>query len=519
MSRFLQDLLTRHRGWILLIAVLPASFVVERAQWLRSVLGRWLPGREARHDRAVEKIRQRVRTAAAEGKRMCTARPPWQSMSIRRATFKKDLARIPLNLRTILALDRARNVVRLEPMATIGEVTQYLVPRGFALAVQPEMDDLTVGGLCFGVGIETSSHRHGFLSETVEAYEVVLGDGRLVRVTRTEEAALYHALPWSHGTLGFLVAVELKVVPVTRHIRLRYLPFRTRTGFCERLVELAEAADPPSYLEGLAYPGSGGVVLCGEPEDPATPEQRGRRFRLGRWYQPWFHDHVEEVLQAGWEREEFLPTRAYFHRHTPSVFFQLPDLIPMAGRAWYRWLFGWLGAPRISLMKAFLTRELRRESMEKRVAQDLLIPVGDLEEGIKMAEREFGVSPLWICPVRMVDRGEREGFLRNPVAREAGGAGSMYVDLGIYGIPGPVREGAAWDAVEAGRRLEAWTRRKAGYHLLYADIFMTREEFEAMYEHRNYRKARQQYGAEEAFPEVYDKVVREEWLREEEGAG
>jgi hypothetical protein len=43
----------------------------------------------------------------------------------------------------------------------------------------------------------------GLYQECVEAYEVVLGDGSVVRATRDNEYSdLYHCLPWSHGTLG-----------------------------------------------------------------------------------------------------------------------------------------------------------------------------------------------------------------------------------------------------------------------------------------------------------------------------
>ena len=46
----------------------------------------------------------------------------------------------------------------------------------------------------------------GLYQETIAAYEVVLGDGSLVRVTKDNEYSdLFYCLPWSHGTLGFLV--------------------------------------------------------------------------------------------------------------------------------------------------------------------------------------------------------------------------------------------------------------------------------------------------------------------------
>ena len=90
------------------------------------------------------------------------------------------------------------------------------------MAVTLEIADATLGGLAFGVGMTTYSHKVGLYQETIAAYEVVLGDGSLVRVTCDNEYSdLYHCLPWSHGTLGFLVALEVAIVPVKVLQRIR----------------------------------------------------------------------------------------------------------------------------------------------------------------------------------------------------------------------------------------------------------------------------------------------------------
>ena len=62
------------------------------------------------------------------------------------------------------------------------------------------------------------------------------------------------------------------------------------------------------------------------------------------------------------------------------------------------------------------------------------------------------------------------------------------------------------------RRLEKFVRERGGYQMLYTDIYMTRTEFEHMFEHRLYRDVRSKYAVENSFPEVYDKVVPESWL-------
>jgi delta24-sterol reductase len=61
----------------------------------------------------------------------------------------------------VLEISTERRVVRVEPLVTMGQITANLSPLGWTLAVVPELDDLTVGGLLMGFGVETSSHKYG----------------------------------------------------------------------------------------------------------------------------------------------------------------------------------------------------------------------------------------------------------------------------------------------------------------------------------------------------------------------
>ena len=87
---------------------------------------------------------------------------------------------VPIPLYDVLHLDEERGVVKVEPMVTVGDITRFLVPRGYTLAVTLEIADATLGGLAFGVGMTTYSHKVGLYQETIEEYEVVLGDGSVV---------------------------------------------------------------------------------------------------------------------------------------------------------------------------------------------------------------------------------------------------------------------------------------------------------------------------------------------------
>lgn len=510
MQKWFMQILTRYRGWVIFLIALPISFIFNLVQTLRNIVFRAFFANAKYHDKKVLEIQAAVKAAFEAGQKMCTARKPWKTMSLRVATFKDNCAKIPINLKDILHLDTVKQTVRVEPMVTMGEITHFLVPRGFALAVQVEMDDLTIGGLCMGVGIETSSHRYGFLFETIEAFELITADGTRLCVSRTENVELFHALPWSHGTLGFLVAVELKVVPVKAFMRLEYLPCHSQAEFCEKFNALAEAKQPVSFLEALVFSPTESVILCGEFSD--GPVGANNKINpINRWYKKWFYTHVEDFLKLG-NSVEYIPLRHYFHRHTPSVFFQLKELIPFANKAWYRYLFAWLGAPKISLMKLTYTKALRREAMFKRVTQDIIVPLSDMNESLDFMHSRFSIYPMWICPVRLFNHHENEGFLYNPPASAETNHSAMYVDIGVYGIPQAVVEEKPWDMIAVSRELEAFTLSKQGYHLLYADIFMTRAEFKKMFNHALYDQMRERYHAQAAFPEVYDKVIPESWL-------
>lgn len=123
---------------------------------------------------------------------------------------------VECNLIDILEIDRKKRTVRVEPLATMGQVSATLAKVGWTIAIVPELDDLTVGGLVMGTGVESSSHIYGLFQHICESFELVLADGSLVQCSKTENADLFYAVPWSYGTLGFLTAAEIKILPATK---------------------------------------------------------------------------------------------------------------------------------------------------------------------------------------------------------------------------------------------------------------------------------------------------------------
>lgn len=64
------------------------------------------------------------------------------------------------------------------------------------------------------------------------------------------------------GTLGFLTAVEIKILPATRFIRLEYEPVFGLDNIAKRFDEASHDTNN-HFVEGLQYSLDDGVVMTG----------------------------------------------------------------------------------------------------------------------------------------------------------------------------------------------------------------------------------------------------------------
>lgn len=506
----LLDLLTEHRGIVILFFCLPISFIYDQCMTVRNWYFRNFLSAPELHNERVRGVQAQVRKWAESSeprKKMCTARPEFLTMSVRTASYKKDCNRIDMNnMRDILEINTEKMTMRAEPLVDMGQVTRALLPLGFAMACQVEMEDLSIGGLCMGLGMEVNSHLIGLIQETVISFEMLLSSGEVVTVTRDNQYAdLFHALPWSHGTLGFLMSVEVQIIKIKPYMHMRYIPCHSQKEYCQRMEHLSQAEDAPTMLEATIYTKETAVIMCGEFADVTTPEQKAKVNPIGYWWKPWFYKHVEQALTKG-EFDEYIPLRHYYHRHTRSIFWELEDMIPFGNHPVYRYLFGWLGAPKIAFLKLSMTPAIRQSTIEKHVVQDIIIPITEMKRSVDMFHEWFDMYPLLVYPIRICDNGKYQGFLRKPENKRPGTNYEMFFDLGVYGVPRPVKEKKPWDFRKNLRAMEKYTRDVKGYQCPYADMLLTRSEFEEMFDHTLYRQMRKKYQAEGAFPEVYDKV-------------
>jgi Delta24-sterol reductase len=502
---WLTELLIKHRWAIVVPLVLPVSKIYDTYWTARHVYYRNLRNAAEQHQTRVERVRASLARWNAEGRRglLHTSRKSWQSVAVRAMEYKKESAgAVDVELHDILGLDVERATVRVEPRVNMGQLTRWLLPHGYTVPVVPELDDLTAGGLLLGYGIESSSHKYGLFADTVVSAEVVIADGSVVHCSATENADLFHALPWSYGAHGFLTALELRVIPHKPYVRLNYEPVSGLDAICRRFTDLATAADAPEFLDTIFFDLDRAVIVHG---DFAELPEGVRPNRINRFYKPWFYKHIESFLERGYGTE-YVGLRDYYHRYTRSLYWHGELLVPFGNHPLFRYTLGWLMPPKVSLMRLSQTEKVRKYRDERNVVQDALVPIHLLRECVEMFHREFECYPLWMAAHKTF-RTEPQGMISpsSPELQE-----EMFVDVGAWQVPRIVKRKQPWNGREAVRNMEQWLRDRHAYQCLYAVTEQTREEFWRMFDRGLYQRVREKYGANGAFMDTFDKVKRPE---------
>jgi delta24-sterol reductase len=328
---------------------------------------------------------------------------------------------------------------------------------------------------------------------------------------------LFYALPWSHGSLAILVAVELKVIPIKRYVRLTYLPISGAEQIHQAIREKCGATDPnakvPVFCEATLYSKEKAVLTYGGFDDGKTPGDTAKVNALARWHKPWWYKHVEGYSKRNETGVELVPVEDYLLRHTRSIFWVIELMVPYGNHPIFRWLFGWLLPLDVTFMKFTTTSGVRKLTFMKQVFQDITLPMTEMEKSVDLCTECFDLWPLLIYPCKEFHHGEGMGQLRPPrpdqLCPGAEPKWGMFFDLGIYGAPGPVLRKTPFNPARAMRRFIDFVRQVGGHPFLYADNFFTEKEFEEMFDLTLWRKCRTKYHAEGNFPTLWEKVRSE----------
>ena len=445
------------------------------------------------------------RAAVAEIERAYAAIPPGSRVRLAKSTsnlfrFRDGSPVAGLDVSkfgAVISISPADRTAVVGGMTTYEDLVTATLRHGLMPLVVPQLKTITLGGAVSGLGIESSSLRSGMPHESVKAMEILTGAGQVVIATPdNEHADLFRGFPNSYGTLGYTLSLTIELEPVKPFVHLRHFKF---TDPAECFAAVATIAAEGSYdghtadfVDGTAFSPDEMYLTIGAFSDSA----------------PWLSDYTRERIyyqSIRGPKEDFLTISDYLWRWDTDWFWcSRPFGVqgPVVRRLWprkyrrsdvYRKL---VALDRKYGVTARLDQRRGRPEHEA-VIQDVEIPVGKSATFLNYFLSEVGMSPVWLCPLRL--RGERTWPLY-PMK-----PGQVYVNFGFWGtvaLPAGQADGYF------NRRVEDKVTELGGHKGLYSTSFYDPEEFWARYNGPEYAELKRAYDPQGRLADLYDKCVR-----------
>lgn len=438
--------------------------------------------------------KQQVSALAKQVKRFYEQKKPFKvyhgsTNSTRVLSFDRDSMVDVSRLNRVLKVDKRRKVAIVEPNVPMDRLVEATLAHGLVPPVVTEFPGITIaGGLQGGAG-ESSSFKWGGINNILNWFDVMLANGEAVRTSPTKHADLFYGSAGAYGTLGVVTLAEVQLIPAKRYVNVTYLPvqsFAESVKLTQKLVK-----EDHDYIDGIIYDPRTGVIITGSlGDEPHGPVQTFTKRR-----DPWFYMHAEKIARAGKVYKEAVPIVDYLFRYDRGAFwmgkhgfgrFHAPF------NALTRWLFDRVMHTR-PLYDALQASGVSQEML----IQDLALPPKHAVTFMEWVDKELGIYPLWLCPLKIYDPGRKSPLLSQPLKN------GLAINVGVWG---PVSRDL--DAVVmAERRLEAKVSELGGRKWLYAYAHYTEEEFWQQYDRKWYDALRRKYHAE-TLPTIYDKICR-----------
>jgi FAD/FMN-containing dehydrogenase len=397
----------------------------------------------------------------------------------------------------VLSVDPRTRTARVGGMTTYEDLCDATLRHGLMPLVVPQLKTITLGGAVTGLGIESTSLRNGMPHESVTEMEILTGDGRVVTATADNEYSdLFYAFPNSYGTLGYSLSLTIELEPVRPYVHIRHFPFSTPEACMDAVAEIAAAGSfrghQADFVDGTVFSPRELYLTVGSYSDVA----------------PWRSDYAGQQIyyrSIQRDKEDFLTISDYLWRWDPDWFWcSKPFGVqrPLVRHLWprryrrsdvYRKLVAF---DRKHHLSDTLTARRQLPAREA-VIQDVEIPVARGAEFLRFFAANVGMSPVWMCPLRL--RGQRAWPLY-PLK-----PGDVYVNVGFWGtvpLP-PGRQDGYYN-----RLVEEEVAALGGHKSLYSTSFYTEDEFYQRYNGDAYKVLKHAYDGGGRLLGLYEKCVR-----------
>lgn len=395
----------------------------------------------------------------------------------------------------VIAIDPVARTADVQGMCTYERLVDQTLAHGLMPSVVPQLRTITLGGAVTGLGIESTSLRLGLPHEAVTQMDILTGSGQIVTATPdNEHAELFRAFPNSYGSLGYAVRLRISLEPAPRQVRLRHVRFSGAAEAAKAVAQIAESGTwdgvEVDAVDGTAFSPDEVYLSLARFVDTDLPTSDYTGQDIYYRSIPRRREDVLTILDYLWRWDtDWFWCSGAFGAQNPGV-----------RRLWpSRWRRSDVYHRLVALdTKVGISRLLDRAKKvpgRERVIQDIEVPLDRLDEYLTWFDREVGMRPVWLCPLRT-----RSAWPTYPLT-----PGDVYVNVGFWGtvvVPADSAPGAV------NSKIEAEVHRLGGHKSLYSEAFYDRATFDSLYDTAGLDRLRDRYDPQSRLSTLYDKAVR-----------
>lgn len=345
------------------------------------------------HNRKISTISKRIAEYSRSGKSKKLRFYHGGSNSTRIVNDKEYFWIDISELNQVIEINTEEGYVIVEPNVPMDKLVAATLSLGLIPPVVMEFPGITVGGGINGAALESSSFRFGQLNDSAEEYEIILGNGEVIKASKKQKQDIFYGISGSYGSLGLLSLIKLRLIKASAFVCVKHRVMGNYEETLKKIHELLGNKDI-NYLEGIIFDNNHAAIITGElVENADLPVQTYSKAK-----DPWFYERARDIVRRQKDSEELVPLIDYLFRYNRGAFWTGEFVFPflkIPNNKITRYLLN----PFMNTRKLF--DGLHAVNMgQDWLIQDFYLPWDKVASFLKYSEELVNIWPIWLCPVR-----------------------------------------------------------------------------------------------------------------------
>lgn len=391
------------------------------------------------------------------------------------------------NLGDVLEVNTEHLYALVEPSVSMDKLAKFTLEYGLIPPVVMEFPGITAGGAVNGATLEASSYKYGQFNDNCLEYEIILGNGDVIKASEKENKDLFYGISGSYGSLGLLTLIKVKLIQIKPYVRTI---FSYLSGYEKTIHELKNltTAKEVDFVDSIIFSPIDSVVMEGYFHE--LKDEHLETFSKGS--DEWFYERAKKVVHDKQKYEEIIPIYDFLFRYNRGAYWMGDYIFPL------------LHIPDDRITKTVLnpvmnTRKLYDGLHASNISQDFFIqdfycPLENALKFLEKSEKKLEIFPIWLCPMKpaVEDQKLSPSFIET----------DLIIDIGIWGQS----DKYLLDKIGLNRYFEIFAKELNSRKMLYAHAYYTEKEFWSIYEKKWYEHLRKKYFADKVFPDIWQKT-------------